>query len=184
MQFITYQRIDIDNSWILFLKDVFSLLTIFYVTGYVIIPRWFIPGKFVLCVLWLLFTYAWWSFLSYFASMLTLNYLTPDVRLSSYLEIILSQGIFGAFRPSSISDYLLDFIFLVALPLTVKIVQAFMSVRNSKMKLELKNSALELNNVQLELAFLKYQINPHFLLNTLYSIYVLVSDHDERGAKV
>src|SRR5690606_41915284 len=92
MQFIGYQRIDPDNSWLLFVKDVFSLLTIFYVTAYIIIPRWFIPGKFVLCILWLLFIYAWWSFLSYFAALLTLKYLTPDVRLSSYLEIILSQG--------------------------------------------------------------------------------------------
>ncbi|UZJ63182.1 histidine kinase [Sphingobacterium sp. KU25419] len=110
-----------------------------------------------------------------------MNYLSPDERLKDYLTFIIDKGILGAFRITSISDYLLDFLFLVVFPLTLKIVQSFMAIRNAKVKLELANSELELNNVQLELAFLKHQINPHFLLNTLYSIYVLVSDNDERG---
>jgi hypothetical protein len=107
------------------------------VTTYIIIPRWFIPGKFVLCILWLLFIYAWWSFLSYFAALLTLKYLTPDVRLSSYLEIILSQGIFGAFRLSSISDYLLDFIFGGA-AIDYQNCTGIYVCQKFKMKLELK----------------------------------------------
>lgn len=181
MQFISYQRIDPDNSWLLFSKDVFSLLSIFYVTAYIIIPRWFIRGKFLLCLLWLVIIYAWWSVLTYYSAVLTLNLLSPDERLKDYLQFMRDKGILGAFRISSITDYLLDFIFLVAFPLTVKIVQSFMSIRNVKVSLELKNAELELNNVQLELAFLKHQINPHFLLNTLYSIYVLVSDKDDRG---
>ncbi|UZJ63181.1 hypothetical protein OKW96_11690 [Sphingobacterium sp. KU25419] len=61
MQFIGYQRIDIENSWILFLKDVFSLLSIFYITSYLVIPRWFVHGRFSLCALWLVLIYAWWS---------------------------------------------------------------------------------------------------------------------------
>ncbi|WP_293944009.1 MULTISPECIES: sensor histidine kinase [unclassified Sphingobacterium] len=181
MQFIGYQRIDPDNSWLLFCKDIFSLLSIFYVTAYIIIPRWFIQGKFLLCLLWLVIIYAWWSVLTYCSALLTVNFLSPDERLKGYLLFMIDKGILGAFRISSITDYLLDFIFLVAFPLTVKIVQSFMSVRNMKVNLELKNAELELNNVQLELAFLKHQINPHFLLNTLYSIYVLVSDKDDRG---
>lgn len=181
MQFISYQRIDPDNSWLLFLKDVFSLLSIFYVTAYIIIPRWFIRGKFLLCLLWLVIIYAWWSVLTYYSAVLTLHLLSPAERLTDYLQFMIDKGILGAFRISSITDYLLDFIFLVAFPLTVKIVQSFMSIRNIKVNLELKNAELELNNVQLELAFLKHQINPHFLLNTLYSIYVLVSDKDDRG---
>lgn len=181
MQLVGYQRIDPNSSWLLFLKDVFSLLSIFYVTSYIVIPRWFIQGKFVLCLLWLVIIYGWWSALTYCSALLTLNFLSPDERLKDYLLFMRDQGILGAFRISSITDYLLDFIFLVAFPLTVKIVQSFMSVRNMKVKLELRNAELELNNVQLELAFLKHQINPHFLLNTLYSIYVLVSDKDDRG---
>lgn len=181
MQFIGYQRIDSSNSWILFLKDVFSLWSIFYVTAYFVIPKWFIQGRFLFCILWLVAIYAWWSALTYWGSLLTLTYLSPDDRLKDYLVFIKEKGMLGAFRISSISDYLLDFIFLVAFPLTVKIVQSFMGIRNLKVQLELKNAELELNNVQLELAFLKHQINPHFLLNTLYSIYVLVSDKDDRG---
>ncbi|MDR2269628.1 MAG: histidine kinase [Sphingobacterium sp.] len=181
MQLVGYQRIDPNSSWLLLLKDVFSLLSIFYVTSYIVIPRWFIQGKFVLCLLWLVVIYAWWSVLTYCSALLTLNFLSPDERLKDYLLFMRDKGILGAFRISSITDYLLDFIFLVAFPLTVKIVQSFMSVRNMKVRLELRNAELELNNVQLELAFLKHQINPHFLLNTLYSIYVLVSDKDDRG---
>jgi len=45
-----------------------------------------------------------------------------------------------------------------------------------------KNMALQRNNLELELDFLKAQINPHFLFNSLNNIYSLVEETNEAAA--
>jgi two-component system, LytTR family, sensor kinase len=48
--------------------------------------------------------------------------------------------------------------------------------------LRLKNLRLEKDKLNLELDFLKAQVNPHFLFNTLNSVYARVFDSDEQAA--
>ncbi len=47
-----------------------------------------------------------------------------------------------------------------------------------------KSMLLEKDNLKLELDFLRSQINPHFLFNTLNSVYALVEDKDQTAASV
>lgn len=62
-------------------------------------------------------------------------------------------------------------------PLTVKIFRVAFQSKLEKLKLEKNNLALELN-------FLRSQINPHFLFNTLNSVYSLIEDKDEVAASI
>jgi len=63
------------------------------------------------------------------------------------------------------------------LPLTLKGVRAILRAND-------KATALEKDNLRLELDFLRSQINPHFLFNTLNSVYSLVEDKDQTAASV
>ncbi|WDF56030.1 sensor histidine kinase [Mucilaginibacter sp. KACC 22063] len=61
--------------------------------------------------------------------------------------------------------------------LTIKIFRVAFKSRLEKLKLEKDNLTLELN-------FLRSQINPHFLFNTLNSVYSLIEDKDETAASM
>jgi sensor histidine kinase YesM len=61
--------------------------------------------------------------------------------------------------------------------LTIKIFRVAFKSRLEKLKLEKDNLMLELN-------FLRSQINPHFLFNTLNSVYSLIEDKDETAASM
>jgi two-component system, LytTR family, sensor kinase len=149
------------------------LLGSFYIIGYLLIPytllrsRWllFIAGIFLLYNLYVAANYTAFSFIN-------AHYETSEVfkRMAANLQ---QHGRFGYFKSLDIFYfYFEDYTFSLFLPLAIKIMKDIYLARMEKIKLETDNARLELN-------FLKMQINPHFLFNTLNNLYSMVVDKDE-----
>lgn len=60
------------------------------------------------------------------------------------------------------------------------IIKTFRSIFQARVK----SIALEKDNLKLEIDFLRSQINPHFLFNTLNSVYSLIEDKDKTAASI
>lgn len=176
MYTVTYNRIDKTNSWVMVTKDLFAVTTIFYSTAYIIIPKWLMREKYILPFLWVVVIYLWWGLITYLTCVFIRGYLEPGPRMESFVKVVLERGLIGFFNLTGLPFYLLDFVYLVSLPLGLKVMQAFVRVRYQK-------TVLERDNLALELAFLKSQINPHFLFNTLNNIYTLVTAGRGGGAE-
>jgi len=173
--YLSYRRLDLSLAWFMVLKDIFAVTTIFYITSYIIIPKWLLQGKFLKTFLWFFVIYLWWGWLTYIACLYMDNYLQPGVRLEQYIKLVLTHGVFGIFNWMQLPFYILDFAYLTALPLGLKLMQSLVNKSHQKTLLERDNLALELN-------FLKSQINPHFLFNTLNNIYRMVNKNDPKTA--
>jgi two-component system LytT family sensor kinase len=87
----------------------------------------------------------------------------PPARLRNLRPPILSPG--------SIAIFLLVFIFSTGI-----------KVINQWLQTERRNKEIEHEKLQTELSFLKAQINPHFLFNTLNNIYSMAADRSENTA--
>lgn len=157
------------NSWAyLFGSELpvkFIGYIIFQATGayfnlYYLIPKFLSKGKFVVYILLLLLTILACSAL-----------IAAGYYLNTYLSVKTFAELFG--RASS--DY--TYIFLrAALPSTAASMTLAMSVKLAKnwINTEREKLTLQKENLETELKYLKSQINPHFLFNTINSIYVLI----------
>jgi LytS/YehU family sensor histidine kinase len=93
------------------------------------------------------------------------------------------------FSTKSIIEILLIVLNASSIPILSKLSFDFMISVNKKAKLEMEKAKLEMEKAQLEkenllleLNFLKSQLNPHFLFNTLNNIYSLTYRKDDRAS--
>jgi two-component system LytT family sensor kinase len=160
------------------IKDVVVISAIFYFLLYYVVPRLLIRKKIILLLLSLGLIYYFYALANYL-EFLTLPAMIdiPGRGYNAYAERILSSGFLGVLKLENAVEVLMDMSYLLSPVLIVKLFIALYNMSTRALK-------LERDNLNLELAFLKAQINPHFLFNTLNNVYSLALHNSNRTADV
>jgi hypothetical protein len=158
-------------------------ISFYYLNFFLLTPKLFIPGRYlafiVICILFLILTIAVPSAMSgsYMGFPFSLKsgpgpLFMPEIPLPDFeIAAITSERFIRSenwqyfFRPEY-SYTIIVFLFILTLSTGIRIIQRWQQSEKEK--------------VNAELAFLKAQINPHFLFNTLNNIYSMAVSKNEK----
>lgn len=186
-----------DNQFV-FLTDTLLVagqnIVVYYIFSRFVFPKYLYTLRLVpliisiIVIFWVVYAtnYIGFNYLS--------KYTTPPAGVQSYIirlrDRLNSAGILGCFFNLRIAMWNFAYsMYIVSIFLFFKaakdiVIYQTRSTRSErdKYKLEVDNLRLRQINTDLELDFLKAQVNPHFLFNTLNSVYARVFDSDEQAA--
>ncbi|MCE7041422.1 sensor histidine kinase [Dyadobacter sp. CY312] len=161
-------------------------LFIYYFFSLFVFPKFLYPGKIIPFILILAASFL----VLYWSNYLSINVLLPysdafkpngpkDLWLVKIHTLLIEKaGWLGCFTSSRVAFWHFGFSFeIVTVYLAIKAFRDILAIQK-------KNLTLERDNLSLELNFLKSQINPHFLFNTLNSIYTRTVDVDEQASDI
>lgn len=160
--------------WGFALKDTLAASAGFYFFSAVVLPRLLLRRRWLLTALGMAAIYYAWALISY-AFYAALDSGGLVAKSDGYIHRILDKGLWtGVFAWYGVSIGLFDFSVTIVPPLLVRFVQFLLVSSNRSLRLQRENLNLEIN-------FLKAQVNPHFLFNTLNNIYTIVVKQDARA---
>lgn len=170
--YMNYRRLAGSHSWLFVFKDLFATSTLFYFTTSFVVNHWLLKRKFFLTGLWVIFTYLWYLTLTYLACWINVNFLSEPIDYwQNYLSFVLDDGFISFFHPRNLPIFVLDYVYVISFPLWPRVMKRMIEQSFLTTMLERDKLAMELN-------FLKTQISPHFLFNTLSNIYQLVKSEN------
>ncbi|MCD2421905.1 sensor histidine kinase [Niabella pedocola] len=160
------------------LRIIVGAAFVFYPLMYGIIPRFFARKKYKQGIFWSLLLFGIFVFVDAFWEIRILKGCAPcweelRVRQPDYYNY-LDRGLLNTAITRLISlGFLYQLVIQLAIPIGIKIAMAYFQQRLTTVKLEKENKELELH-------FLRSQIAPHFLFNTLNNIYGLILNDDKK----
>jgi two-component system, LytTR family, sensor kinase len=141
-----------------------------YFNLYYLIPRYLETGRYVLYITYLLLTVV-------IASIL----IAPGYYISAWLSGSTAQKMFGITTNLSGLYHLIK---QEPLRTTLAVTTLAMSIKLAKkwIQTQKRQQALEKEKLETELKFLKYQFNPHFLFNSINSIFFLIHKNPDMAS--
>ncbi|MBB1284502.1 sensor histidine kinase [Flavisolibacter sp. BT320] len=169
------------GTYLLAIKNTITFAVAFYLLMYWIVPCFFQKRKWIqggfLFILWVVFI----AVLDSWGDILILNNCEPCMNrfaasIPDYYQFLQRSFPSIVFIRVVTGGLLYHLIIQLSLPIAIKIGRSYF--RQAVQQLQLAK-----DNLQLEFNFLKSQVNPHFLFNTLNNIYALVvAQRNEQAA--
>jgi sensor histidine kinase YesM len=152
----------------LFSKNVVIYGILFYLNYLVLAPRFFFNGKLLIYVFSVLLMVVAFFFISIYAHEMIMGSIEPVQDDINTLDS----------EPDSGPSYFLLHIYNHLLGSSIVIMLSLgLGLLSRRVELEKSQKELESEKLNSELAFLKSQISPHFLFNTLNNIYSLIESN-------
>lgn len=167
-----------ESSALLTGRLIINNMVIFYLSFYLFIPKIFKIKKWGLLLIFLsspLLFYIWLS-TNYFQFYI-LNYLGFDIHTGPLQNLIsknAKQSYWEAISFKTVLSNAIIVMYAFSPSFFIKILFDITRLFNKAISFQKQNLNLELQNVNIEKDFLKAQLNPHFLFNTLNNLYGLV----------
>lgn len=139
----------------------------FYWIMYLVVPAFIVKGRYIPGIILLLVPYLAFQIINYYSTVFIVNHLnitTPSVR--TITQGIVADGAFGKNAMHRLFRGSWGYTSSIAPCIVAKLVLDI--IRHITRTLRLEKDRLDM-----ELNFLKSQLNPHFLFNTLNNIYML-----------
>ena len=181
----TYPRIFEDNERVGSVASFAALLqamVLYYSIGHYVFPKFFYKRDYAKLFLILATVF----FVIYQVNYLLFHYLDsisnkvrPDGKLTYVRKIfrmVQEAGWLGCF--TNLQVFLWNLSYNCFLPILLLVIKGFRDIISYQKRLV----TAEKDKFAMELSFLKAQVNPHFLFNTLNSVYARVFDSDEQAA--
>lgn len=147
----------------LILSSIFLSVFLFYANYFFVLPKYFKTRQ---------YGKAWMGWIFLLSLWVMLRYLIEEV-LFFHL-----WGIRNYFEGTPVGYYIFDNLYFAVPPLVISF---FLWLINDLIKTEKEKTQLQEEKRQAEVSFLRSQINPHFIFNTMNNIYSLVYHKSEKA---
>ncbi len=167
-------KFTLTNALIFTFRDLIVNAIFFYLFFYLIIPNTLLRKKIVMAMLSLSLLLALWVLLNHYFIVIMGRYFKID---DPYWENLIIQNsnsnLFHVLSPKHIASVAIEVIYSISPFFFTKIIVDIFRFYSKLFKTERKNNELEIDKQHLERDFLRAQLNPHFLFNTLNNLYGL-----------
>lgn len=181
VSFNVFRGLPYQSTFWLSIASTACIILLYYTLVYLVLPGCFRKGKYLIGIIAVLLLFIGYTVLDTYLEMHILSTcMSCEEMISKYnmdyfqfLHLDFSNIIF---KKVVSFGMLIGLLFNISVPLGIR--YAIKTIRQNMLALKMSK-----DNIQLEYNFLKAQINPHFLFNTLNNIYGLVlQDNKEKSA--
>lgn len=184
-------RFSIQTSFILSFRTIINNMFVFYLFFYFILPLIFKYCKNIkLIIVWFIcltpICIYLWDISNYFMFKVyhNLNIEINNGVYKGYVKQIAEGTLTEIFSPYKIMGEAMIIIYSFTVPFFIKIVFDIARLFSKNMQIQKQKLDLEIQNINIEKKFLKAQLNPHFLFNTLNNLYGLSVKKDDSASEV
>ncbi|MDZ7896950.1 MAG: histidine kinase [Arcicella sp.] len=166
--------ISLENKLLMTLFFVLQGVTIYYGTTYFAVPNLLSSKRFILglLILFIIYCLSYWEKLWLNIFILKNNIYPPNSNSYKYAQTYITKGIWGIFKPQNLTFEIFTTLNIIAFPFMIKLSRVITAYSMKVVKLTKEKTDLEID-------FLRTQLNPHFLLNSLNNIYSQIVSGDE-----
>lgn len=172
-------RLDVATSLAFMVRSLICNMAIFYFFFYLVLPRSIMKNRVFFIILSVPFCLILWIVLNHYCLVLiNSNLVINNENLKTQVNFFAHKNLKETVAFDNLFSQIIVVLYSISPFFFIKIVFDVVRYYSKWFKAEKKSNQLEIEKLNVERDFLKAQLNPHFLFNTLNNLYGMARRHD------